>query len=199
MPLTTLAILAVLLDRAAASSLCGGITFFGEDRNPDDTQNNVLPLPTTPMSDAARDAFFMGLAAPSTETLESLGAGDTSPELLFPGPSITASLTGGETRQDPPLNGQYAISPVTYFSTDDDFAIEFSENITSFGFYGVDIGDVQGNLTFTAVRADGTSCSIAIPHEVDGPSGGVLYFGYIDLAEPFIRVNFTNSEGMRDR
>eukprot|EP00968_Pinguiococcus_pyrenoidosus_P021104 scaffold2675_cov236-Pinguiococcus_pyrenoidosus.AAC.3 len=197
--LTTLAILAVLVNGVAASTPCGGTTFFGEDRNPDDTQNNVLPLPATPKADAARDSFFMALTAPSTETLESLGAGDTSPELLFPGPSITATLTGGETRQDPPLNGQYAISPDTYFSTDDNFTVEFSEEISSFGFYGVDIGDVQGNLTLTAVRTDGTSCSIAIPHEVDGPSGGVLYFAYIDLDEPFIRVNFTNSEGMRDR
>eukprot|EP00975_Prorocentrum_lima_P035246 7405294-Prorocentrum_lima.AAC.1 len=67
-------------------------------------------------------------------------------------------LTGGETRQDPPINGQYAISPTTYFSTDDDFTVEFTENITSFGFYGVDIGDVQGVLSLTAERADGTSC-----------------------------------------
>eukprot|EP00968_Pinguiococcus_pyrenoidosus_P007276 scaffold482_cov247-Pinguiococcus_pyrenoidosus.AAC.25 len=198
MMLPVLTILALGLGQASAQ-MCAGEVFFGEDRNPDDTQNNVLPLPATPNADEARDMFFLGIDNPSTEDLESLAVGDTSASLVFPGSGVTATLQGGEVRADPPVNGQYAISPENYFSTDDDFSITFSESITAFGFFGVDIGDVQGVLTFTAIRTDGTTCTLNIPHEVDGPSGGVLYFAYIDLAESFIGVSFTNSEGNRDR
>eukprot|EP00968_Pinguiococcus_pyrenoidosus_P007283 scaffold482_cov247-Pinguiococcus_pyrenoidosus.AAC.32 len=206
-PLTTaatimirvVALLAVLARASANGSLCSGATFFGEDRNPDDTQNDVLPILNPVSANAARDTFFNAIMNPTTEDLEDQTVGVQVVPLVFPGSGVTATLAGGEIRKDPPVNGQYAISPVTYFSTEDDFNIDFSQPITAFGFFGVDVGDVQGILSITIVRPDETYCVVPIPHEVDGPSGGVLYFAYIDLDEPFNRIEFGNSEGQRDR
>uniref|UniRef100_A0A7R9YBV0 Uncharacterized protein n=1 Tax=Pinguiococcus pyrenoidosus TaxID=172671 RepID=A0A7R9YBV0_9STRA len=198
----TIAPVALLLafSGRAAAVQCAGISFFGEDRNPDDGQNDVLPLEAFPNADAARDSFFAALTDVSTEDFEgdNVAVGDTEPVLEFPG-GVSAVLTGGEIREDPPVNGQFAISAPTYFSTDQDFEIDFTEPVFALGFYGVDIGDVQGQLSFLAVQLDNSTCELEIPHEIDGPSGGVLYFGYIDLAMPFTRVMFRNSEGDRDR
>jgi len=193
-------LLTFLLGRIDASVLekCTGLVYFGEDRNPDDGKNNVLPLESFPTATAQRDLFFSALADPSTETFENFTVGLRNID-LFDDSNITASLSGGTVRADPPFNGQYAISGSQYYSSNLTFEVVFTGPISAFGFFGVDIGDIAGQLTFVAIDKDGNECEVVVPHEVDGPSGGVLYFGYIDIFNPFTRVRFFNNDGFSDR
>ena len=56
--------------------------------------------------------------------------------------------------------------------------------MTAFGFYGIDIGDVGGQLNLSEFGN--------VPHTVSGASGSVLFFGVTDTT-PFSVITFNNS------
>jgi hypothetical protein len=131
-----------------------------------------------------------------TETFEGFTDGTAAPlGLTFPGAG-PATLNGGGSVDDDPDTGQNAISGSHWWRTGigNNFAIDFSSPVAAFGFYGIDIGDIGAQLTLTLVG--GGSVSINIPHSIDvGQNGSVIYFGYIDVDNPWTRAEFTNAGG----
>ena len=74
------------------------------------------------------------------------------------------------------------------------FSITFSEEIAAFGFFGIDIGDFNGQVTVTTNNDDvfniGNSLNIA--------GGSVLFWGIIDIDNPFTSLTFGNTASGAD-
>ncbi len=70
--------------------------------------------------------------------------------------------------------------------------------VAAFGFYGVDIGDFGGQVTLSTVS--GSPHVVTIPNTINGPGGGVLYFGFYttDASEQFTALNFGNTAAGTD-
>jgi hypothetical protein len=110
-------------------------------------------------------------------------------------------LDGSGNVVNSPSTGQNAISGTKWWRTGagNDFVINFDDPVAAFGFYGIDVGDVGAQLTLTL--AGGGAVQINIPHTVEsggpnsGQNGSVIYFGYIDAANPFTSASFANVGG----
>jgi len=168
--------------------------FFGED--PGSGDNNV-PLGATPNADAARAAFFerLVLGGTGTEDFEGFTAGEGAP-LVVDFTVLTATLTGsGQVANVTPGttdgDGRYATSGAQYWDTDQNFTVDFSQPVQAFGFYGIDMGDFAGQLTIT--YDTGVQQNVDIPHTVNGPTGSVLYFGFVS-PQAFSSITFSNSD-----
>jgi hypothetical protein len=164
--------------------------FFGEDTGLGDGNGRVAH----PNSDTAANNFLSQLVGVGTETFESFATGTTPPfSSTFMGAG-TATFTGiGQIANVPSgdnLAGRYPISGNQYFDTESDFTITFSTEIAAFGFYGVDIGDFGGQTTLTLTHLGGPSTMVTVPNIINGPGGGVLFFGFIDTDNPFTSVTF---------
>ena len=168
------------------------ITFFGEDAG----LGEGTRLASHPNADAARDAFFANLVGVGTETFESFATGTTSPLAVTFG-STTATLIGGGFVETVPTGtngfGRYPISGNNYWDTSSAMSLTFSSPIAAFGFYGVDIGDFGGQITLSTVG--GSPAVLTIPHTINGPGGGVLYYGFYadNPLEQFTALNFGNT------
>ena len=62
--------------------------------------------------------------------------------------------------------------------------------MAAFGFYGVDIGDFDGQVTLTL--AGGGAQVINVPNTINGLGGSVLYFGIIETLT-FTAITFGNT------
>ena len=187
--LTALALVAV---NASAEP----VTFFGEDLG----LGEDVRLPSHPNADAARANFLASLTGVVTQTFESFPDGATAPLRLDFGASGFATLQGtGLIRRIPfgtDTFGRYPISGSQYFESGTTFSVVFAKPQAAFGFYGVDVGDFAGRLTVTYV--DGSEHVLQVPHTISTPSmpapgGSVIYFGFIDVANPFTSVSFGNT------
>ena len=173
-------------------------TFFGEDLG----QGELVRLSSHPNADAARAQFLSNLSGPVTANLENFSAGATAPLVVDFGPAGSATLLGGgsiaEVLSGTNGFGRYPISGTKYWDSSGTFSITFSQPQVAFGFYGVDIGDFGAQLTITYV--DGSSQLLTIPNTIDGLGGSVLYFAFIDAANPFTSLSFANvgSPGVSD-
>jgi hypothetical protein len=182
----------IALTVAAGGALAAPITFFGEDLGlGEDTR-----LDAHPNADAARDAFVAQLsAAVGTETFEGVPFGTLAPvSLTFPGAG-TAVLQGigfvDQVVSGTNGVGRFPISGTNYFDSGAAFSIDFSNPVSAFGFYGVDIGDFGGRVTLA--YENGSTTTLIIPHTQNAPGGSVLYFGVIDILNPFTSVTFGNT------
>lgn len=190
--LAAVAALAVGLGVAQAAPL----SFFGEDRG----LGENTPLASFPNASAARAAFLSNLVGVGTETFASFAPGTINPSLDFVGAG-TATLAGtGQVVSVAPGTtngaGRYAISGSNYYDTDSSFTITFSKAVAAFGFFGVDVGDFNGQITLTLTS--GGVVVLNIGNSVNIPGGGVLYFGYIDPDNPFTSVQFGNTAASVD-
>jgi hypothetical protein len=189
-------IAAILVCSLALSADALNTTFFGEDLG----QGESTALTSFPNADSAEASFLSLLMGVGTEHFEGFSAGTTAPlALSFPGAG-TATLTGDGFIESVPWGstngfGRYNVDgPGTskYFDTNSaTFAIDFSAPIAAFGFYGIDIGDFNGQLILTFL--DGETQMITVPHTVNGQGGAVLFFGYINTDNPFTRVEFSDT------
>ncbi len=169
------------------------VTFFGEDLG----LGEDTPLPAWPNSAAAEVLFNANLFNVGTEDLEAFA--DLTPAPLpvtFPGSGITATLQGNGWISVVPVGqtngvGRYAISGTHSWDSSDVFYLEFSEPVAAFGFYGVDIGDFSGNLTLTLTT--GARLDLVVPHTPDSPGGTVIYYGFYDEAQQYVRIDFGNT------
>lgn len=172
------------------------VTFFGEDAG----QGEAIRLPSHPNADAARTAFLAMLINPGVENLESFANGQAAPLAANFGAAGTATLNGNGEIANVPTGtngvGRYPISGNQYWEATDSFSIDFTQPQVAFGFYGIDIGDFNGQVTI--LYENGVSQTLTIPNIRNGPGGSVLYFGFIDAANPFIKVTFGNTEAGTD-
>lgn len=89
--------------------------------------------------------------------------------------------------------GRYPISGDQYLETNSDFLINFDQEVAAFSFYGIDIGDFNGQVTLTLT--DGNSTILTIPNTTNGLGGSVLFYGIIadNDNEVFTDISFGNT------
>ncbi len=80
------------------------------------------------------------------------------------------------------------LSVGTFYET---ITIDFTEDISAFGFYATDVGDFNGQVTIDYI--DGSSDEINIGNTIYNEGGSVLYFGFYDLETSFESVTFGNT------
>lgn len=177
---------------ATGTAEAAPMTFFGEDLGLGENTR----LASHPNADNARALFFGNLVGVGTETFEVIGAGASAPlGISFPGAG-TATLQGsGDTVSVPAGTngfGRYPISGNIYWEPGSGtFSIGFSDPVAAFGFYGVDIGDFDGQITLAL--QSGVLTNLVVPNTVNGAGGAVLYFGVIDTDNPFSLITFGNT------
>jgi hypothetical protein len=190
-----LGLLAVGLLAGPAVSEAALMTFFGENQNPGGTVSGA-PL-------EARTAFLSGLSGVGTEGFESYTANSSPPPLAvsFTGSSagITATLSDGSLGV---VDGSFDTGFGRFNTTaggsqwwlaDSALTISFSSAISAFGFYGTDIGDFSGQLTLRLIDASDGFTDITIPHTINGASGALLFWGFIDPTMTYKTIIFGNT------
>ena len=166
-------------------------TFLGIDSSPGAT------VPVGGNAATARANFLASLSASvGTEDFEGIAFGSIVPlALSFPGTSgsITATLTGGGGNvRSFPTTGMFATSGTQYLGTNagGDFNISFSDPIAAFGFYGTDIGDINGDLILTLSNGSTETVQIDTAGE---PNGSLLFWGFRDDTNTYTNIAFTNT------
>jgi len=188
---TKLIVALLFLSLCIGCSSASPTVFFGEDTGLGESTR----LTSHPNSDAARDAFLAQLVNPGTEDLEDFADNTNAPLAVDFGAAGTATLKGSGFVIAVPTGtngvGRFPISGDNYWETGSEFYLEFTEPQAAFGFYGIDVGDFQGQLTIT--YEDGTTETVTVPHSVSTTGGTVIYYGFIDLSHPFVKVTFGNT------
>ena len=164
------------------------VTFFGLDTG----LGEFTRLGSHPNADAARAAFLANLVGVGTENFEGFTAGATAPlAIAFPGAG-TATFSGDGAIASQPSGtdgfGRYSVSGSQFWDRQEAFSIAFSEPIAAFGFYGVDIGDVGGQMRLWL--ANGGTTFLDVPHAVGQAGGSVMYFGFYDLDQQYVGITF---------
>lgn len=165
--------------------------FFGENLTP---RRTVTGAPVT-----AREQFAARLAGTSTESFESFTRTPTSLSFTGSAGTITAALSGGNLTTNGGGSGGFATSGSRNlnFSSSSGFTITFDTAVSAIGFYGTDIGDINGQLSLQVTRATGIE-TILVPHTRNAPDGSLLFFGLIDKENPFTAIRFFNTGGTSD-
>lgn len=168
-------------------------TFFGEDLGAGENTR----LAAHPNADTARANFFSNLVGVGTETFESFVSGSGAPLAVSFGVAGSATINGDGSVDSQPTGtngvGRYPISGNQFWETGSVFSIDFSDPVAAFGFYGVDIGDFNGQVTLTTVA--GTPLVLNVGNTQNGMGGSVLYFGFYvtTAAEEFTKISFGNT------
>lgn len=185
----------VLAATTALTAQAAPLIFFGEDLG----QGEAVRLAATPNANAARNNFFSNLLGVGTETFEGFSVGAGAPLAVNFGAAGTATLGGGGSIASVPTGtngvGRYPISGNQYLDTSSALTLTFSAPVAAFGFYGIDIGDFGGQVTLTL--AGGGAQVLNVGNTINGPGGGVLYFGVIETAT-FTSITFGNTAAGTD-
>lgn len=170
--------------------------YFGEDLG----KGEQVRLSATPNADGARDQFLSSLVGVGTENFERYSVETKAPLSISFGSAGTATLVGNgfiDSVNPGATNGvgRYPISGNKYWEASNLFGINFSKAVAAFGFYGVDIGDFEGQLTLTLLNTlTNFQQTVTVPHTMQGLGGGVIYFGLIaESDEVFDRIVFGNT------
>lgn len=183
-------LLTILLTACVVASYAAPVTFFGEDRG----LGESIPLTSWENADAARDAFFANLQGVEVFDFESVSG--SAPITADFGSAGLATITGNGSVQSVPAGqtngvGRYAISGTNFYEASGTFTIEFSEAISAFGFYGVDIGDFNGQVTLTLTN--GETILLTVPNSINIAGGSVAYFGFYDTENTYSSITFGNT------
>jgi hypothetical protein len=183
-----------ILTAASMSVSAVPMTYFGEDLGWYSTNVSTN-------SDAASAAFQASLIGVGTEDFESFAAGTTAPLVTDFGAAGTATLTGGGVVYSGSNGGSVArraYSGTNYWETNtQDFTITFSNAVAAFGFYGIDLGDFNGQVTVDLTNGGTTTYNI--PHtQGTAANGALLFWGIIDTTDLFTSVTFSNTGSSAD-
>jgi hypothetical protein len=190
-------VIAVTLVSAVVANAAAEQIFFGEDLGLGESTR----LTSHPNADAARDSFLAGLTGVGTEDFESFATGTSLPITLDFGAAGSATLDDGGYVAYVPTGtngvGRYPISGDKYLETGTDLVIDFTEAQAAFGFYGVDIGDFNGQVVLTFTNGGSEVVNIGNSTGISG--GSVLYFGIIvDEGNEFTKIQFDNTASGTD-
>lgn len=174
----------------------GAQIFFGEDLG----LGENTPLAAFPNASAAEASFLSFLIGVGTEDFESFNDGSIAPlNLSFPGAGTATLMGGGEIETQTPGTasfGRYGISGSKFWETSSNsFSIAFSAPIAAFGFYGIDIGDFNGQVT-TTTNVGPQFYNVG--NTLNALGGSVLFWGVIDTANPFTSISFSNTNAGED-
>ena len=184
----------------SAANVSAQTRFYGEDNN-----GTELVRATNVNALAARNSFFSNLVGVGTETFEGFSSGAGAPLGLNFGVAGTASLvgTGNISEQGAGTNGvgRYPISGTKFWETQittaSSFKVTFSQRVAAFGFYAIDLGDFDSDLTLKFLRG-GSVIDTWKPYASPNSScpnpycGSIKYIGTINTAE-FDEVQFFGS------
>lgn len=174
--------------------------YFGEDLG----LGERTRLTATPNSNVARDQFLSRLVGVGTETFESFAGGQRGPIAVNFGSAGVATLSGngsmGNVISGTNGTGRYGVSGSKFWDASSQFAIDFSNPVAAFGFYGIDIGDFNGQVTLNLLNTlTGFNQTLTIANTIGGQGGAVLFYGLIaDSGQSFNRVVFGNTSGGAD-
>lgn len=166
-------------------------TFFGLDIAPAGIVSGA-PL-------QARTDFFATLAASVTnQGFESFPVGTTAGfdglNISFNGSagSIGATLFGDGGVADATQDGRFNTTPAgsRWWETAGNFEITFSSAISAFGFFATDVGDFAGRLELELTDLNGAISTLMVGDFTGGSSGGLLFFGFTDIATSYTAINF---------
>ena len=186
----TKSILATLALMTASQAYAAPTFFFGENLG----LGENTALSSWANASAAEAQFLSHLTGVGTETFESFGVGSSAPlTLTLPGAG-TATLNGdGGVHSVTPGStngvGRYATSGSQFWEAASGFSISFENPIAAFGFYGIDIGDYNGQVTITTNHGD----VFNIGNTINTAGGSVLFWGIIDIENPFTSLSFGNT------
>jgi len=188
----------VIATAAAASATAAPQIYFAENLAPNGTVTG------TPV--AARTSFLSNLIGVGNEGFEPPQTPNTGVDKAIVqfkgsgGSSIEATLQGGgfgivNSTGDPPDLGRFNTTPngEQWWLSGEPFSITFDTPISAFGFYGTDIGDFNGQLTIDLQDQAGNVTQQVVNNEVDGPSGSLLFWGFIDPTVKYTRITFGNT------
>lgn len=186
------AIAAVTIFASAAAS-AAPIVYFGENQLP----NKIVS--GAPVD--ARASFLSSLAGVSTETFEIFKVGTPAPlGLAFEGSNgtINATLSGAGAINNSTGAGRFNTSAggSKFYDVSGAFTINFDQAISAFGFYGTDIGDFSGKITLAL--AGGGNTNLIVPNKINGASGSLLFFGFIDPSVSYTSITFGNTNAGTD-
>ncbi len=162
------------------------VIYFGENLSPG---GSLSGDPVTAQAD-----FLSNLTGVGIEDFEGIADGTLAPfGVAFPGSSgsITATITGTAGVTDEPCCGRFPTSGSQLIENSGVFTLSFSSPISAFGFYATDIGDFSGSITLGLTGGD--TDSLVIPHTVSGPSGSLLFYGFIDQDSSYDSITFGNT------
>jgi len=196
--LLSLVVASVGLTLGSTSLSATPVTFFGQDINISGDPNTAVPT----NSNAAHTAFFSNLSGVQTQTFESYSAGTGLPLVVSFGSAGNATLSdpsGGSTiTSGNDGAGRFPISGTKYLETGagSGFTITFSTPISSFGFYGTDVGDFGGVLSLFLTGTNPVTLTVPATTGSGGStSGSALYFGFYDTTNTFTSITFNNGGG----
>ncbi len=150
----------------------------------------------------AQASFLAGLINPGVETFESYANGTGGPLAInFAGAGVTATLGAGGSivsLADGATNGvgRYGVTgdpdaTENFWETSSSQTITFSAPVAAFGFFGIDIGDFNGQVTVTT--SGGLNQVFNVGNTLNGNGGSVLFWGVIDTAATFTSITFGNT------
>jgi hypothetical protein len=187
---------------SSAGTASAALVFFGEDFGKGEAGPPLVRGLETVNSDAAQASFLATLINPRVENFEGIAPNTAAPlQVSFNG--ISATLTGNGIVDREPNgstngNGRYGISGDPdgdgfdhYWESSSVFSIVFDNPVAAFGFYGIDIGDFDGQVTVTT--SNGASVEYNIGNSIDILGGSVLFWGLIDVDNPFTSLQFGNT------
>jgi hypothetical protein len=190
------------------------VTFFGEDGNGNPlSEFYQIPPEAREISYQKSVDFLSNLVGVETEDFEEIDDDGSRPLPISFG-EVTALLSGAGSvidlvppiisGFDPPVDtdgsGRYPISGSKYWYSGDAFSIEFSAEISAFGFFGVDVGDFSGVLTLIPYLGEDPvyDAPFIIEHSSGNAArGNIIYFGYYDpdYENRFDRIVFGTLDG----
>jgi hypothetical protein len=193
---TSLIIAALLGAPIAANAV--PTTYFGEDLG---NGEGAAPIAAFPNSSAAQASFLAGLLNPGVENFESLGGSAPLAVNFANGTTATLNGTGAVAAvANGTTNGvgRFGISgdPDSdgfdrYWDASGVFSINFSNPVSAFGFFGIDIGDFDGQVT--ASTSGGLNQVFNVGNSTNIAGGSVLFWGVIDPSNTFTSVSFGNT------
>ena len=167
------------------------IIYMGEDLGLGESTR----LTSHPNADAAQSSFLSHLTGVGIEGFEGFANGAGAPLAVSFGAAGTATLNGtgsvNEVISGTNGFGRYPVHGNKYWDASGVFSLDFSAPVASFGFFGIDIGDFNGQVTATTVS--GTSTLYNIGNGTNIAGGSVLYWGLIDVHDPFTSLTFGNT------
>lgn len=172
--------------------------FFAEDisRYPPFGLNQI-PRPSIPRSQEMASRFRARLPGVHVEDFERFDPDTTPVDVRFGTSQVT--LEGSQSVLEVSdiggtIQGQFPISGLRGLSLQGDvgsgfLSLEFSESQVAFGFFGTDI-ELNG-LAVTLYESNGIARSFDVPITRFQGSGGAFFWGVLDPAHPFVKVELT--------
>lgn len=153
----------------------------------------------------ARNSFFSSLSSSvSSQNFEGIAAGTSAPLTLGFGFAGNATLTGaGNVEQENLVNivpfGRFATSGSRYFQLSvggsASFAVQFSQQVAGFGFYGTDLGDVGGSVQVRLLNGSTLLNTLTVQPSLGTGffpelNGGLRFWGVLFGTNAFDRIEF---------